>query len=171
MRAERRRQASLWVVPRLRHHPEVCKWPFRALRSEPDGTQQSRPVGGCRCRASEAEQVDEEGGIRGAGAVEPGCVACYRGKYVAGLNVDPAGRVQGEIVRLNKDTDLERYRAGRWRDRLMMLEEFFFNKHMPWDRRMVVVARQHEWDVEDPPSVLEYLQAVDERMALPDERT
>lgn len=69
-----------------------------------------------------------------------------------------------EVSRLNQELNHERVRAGEWRDRLMMFEDFFFSKHMPWDRRMTLVAREHSWDVDDPPSVLDYLREVQARV-------
>lgn len=74
-----------------------------------------------------------------------------------------------EIVRLNTELNIERVRAAEWRDRLTMFEDFFFSKHMPWDRRMTIVAREHDWVIEDPPSVLQYLKDVQERMDLTDD--
>lgn len=69
-----------------------------------------------------------------------------------------------EITRLNQELNIERVRAAEWRDRLTMFEDFFFSKHMPWDRRMTIVAREHDWDIDDPPSVLSYLKDVQDRM-------
>lgn len=69
-----------------------------------------------------------------------------------------------EIERLNKELNHERERAAESRDRLVLLEDFFFNKHMPWDRRMCVVAREHDWEIDDPPSVMNYLREMQEQL-------
>ena len=71
---------------------------------------------------------------------------------------------RAEIARLNKELNHERDRAAEWRDRLLLFEDFFFTKHMPWDRRMTLVARSHDWEIEDPPSVLEYMKEIQRRM-------
>lgn len=71
---------------------------------------------------------------------------------------------RAEISRLNQEVGLERQRAGEWRDRLTTFEDFFFTEHMPWDRRMCVVAREHNWDIDDPPSIVEYVRNMQRRM-------
>lgn len=38
-----------------------------------------------------------------------------------------------------------------------LLEDFFFNKHQEWDRKIVAQAREKGWDIEDPPSWLAFL--------------
>lgn len=76
-----------------------------------------------------------------------------------------------EIARLNQELNIERVRSAEWRDRLTMFEDFFFSKHMPWSRRMIIVAREHDWVIEDPPSVLQYLKDVQERKEMSDDST
>lgn len=72
-----------------------------------------------------------------------------------------------EISRLNQELTTERARSDEWRDRMMAIEDFFFTRHMPWDRRMCVVAREHDWVVEDPPSIMEYLKEIRDRTQEP----
>lgn len=69
-----------------------------------------------------------------------------------------------EISRLSQELNNERNRSSQWRDRMMAMEDFFFTRHMPWDRRMCVVAREHDWEVDDPPSIMEYLKEVQDRI-------
>jgi hypothetical protein len=69
-----------------------------------------------------------------------------------------------EISRLNQELNYERDRAGGWRDRMVAIEDYFFTQHMPWDRRMCVVAREHDWVIEDPPSIMEYLKNFQKRI-------
>jgi len=69
-----------------------------------------------------------------------------------------------DIARLNKELDLERQRSREWRDRLTMWEDFFFTRHIPWDRKMTLVAREHDWTIEDPPSVLDYFKDVQDKI-------
>lgn len=65
-----------------------------------------------------------------------------------------------EIGRLNGELNNERERSDERQKRLVLLEEFFFTKHMPWDRHIILVAREHNWEVDDPPSVMEYLKEI-----------
>jgi hypothetical protein len=69
-----------------------------------------------------------------------------------------------DLARLNQERDIERGRATEWRNRLTMFEDFFFTKHLPWDQRMVIAARQHGWEIEDPPSVLEYMNEAQDKV-------
>jgi hypothetical protein len=69
-----------------------------------------------------------------------------------------------DVDRLTRELNNERARADGWRDRLTMLEDFFFSKHMPWDRRMCLIAREHDWEIDDPPSVMDYLREVQRRI-------
>lgn len=71
------------------------------------------------------------------------------------------GEFRTEISQLNAELNIERERAAEWRDRVTMLEDFFFSKHMPWDRKMTLVAREQGWTVEDPPSIMSYLREVE----------
>lgn len=40
-----------------------------------------------------------------------------------------------------------------------LLEDFFFNHHQPWDRKLLAEARNHGWNVEDPPSWLLFMES------------
>lgn len=71
---------------------------------------------------------------------------------------------RAEISRLNQEVSIERQRAVEWRERLTTFEDFFFTKHMPWDRRMCVLAREHDWAIDDPPSIIEYVREMQTRM-------
>lgn len=39
-----------------------------------------------------------------------------------------------------------------------LLEDFFLNHHQPWDRKMLHEARNHGWEVEDPPSWMLFIE-------------
>lgn len=69
-----------------------------------------------------------------------------------------------DIARLNRELDEERSRASEWRDRLVLWEDYFYTKHMPWDRHVTVLARSHEWQIDDPPSVLDYFKEMQDRI-------
>lgn len=65
-----------------------------------------------------------------------------------------------QIAELRSDLSEERHAAQRWRERLIAFEDFFFSKHVPWDRDMMALARQHNWPIDPPPSLDEYVKTV-----------
>jgi hypothetical protein len=65
-----------------------------------------------------------------------------------------------QIEELRRDLAEERHHGQRWRERLIAFEDFFFSQHVPWDREIMEVARQHNWTVEPPPSLEAYVRTV-----------
>ena len=62
-------------------------------------------------------------------------------------------------IRLQREQlDDARREAKEAKEENELLEDFFFNHHQPWDRKLLAEARTHGWTVDDPPSWLLFLE-------------
>lgn len=73
------------------------------------------------------------------------------------------GDMRKDVESLRAELVIERGLASEWRNRVLLLEDFFFTKHMPWDRKMTMMAREHNWEIDDPPSIMDYLKQISEQ--------
>lgn len=62
-----------------------------------------------------------------------------------------------DIKILRDELDATRRELRAVRDEAGLMEDYFFNHHVPWDRKFIQQAREKGWEVEDPPSWLLFL--------------